>query len=56
MPPMTSPVYSNGMRSLISSGVTTSTRRPNTCAMDALRFSSSKRSSAVAIDTDPHCR
>ena len=56
MPPSTSAVCRSGTRDAMSAGVTTFTSSPNTLAIEALRLSSSKRSSSVAMEMDPQRR
>ncbi len=55
MPPTTSPTSSNGQRSLISPGVSSSMRRPNVLPIDAPRCSSSSRAAVLATLIEPFC-
>ncbi|GBL38202.1 sarcosine dehydrogenase, mitochondrial [Anaerolineaceae bacterium] len=54
--PTTSLASISGHSAAASRAVITSTSKPNTRAMEAPRFSSSKRSALLAIDTEPFCR
>ena len=56
MPPSTSAVCNRGTRAAMSPVVTTFTSSPNTLAIEALRLSSSKRSSVVAMENEPQRR